>query len=146
MAPQNKKLENCYYLRSMHTNDKPTEIICRLTHCDSIPEEFGAPFFAVFKTFFPEHNGVQTASLACTLFLSALHCGFPTDKLHIFTREAYSIYPGLLFDCKFYDRLIEAMHIDSDTRLLLLNEKNAFVLHRITPSDITDAFDFITNI
>lgn len=129
----------------MYENKTAIELLLRVAHCNTVPKEFGAPFKASFTSLFPKYCGIEGVSIACTLFLSTIHCGFSTERLHIYAREVFSICPPPSFNCKLYDSLIDAMRINAESRFTLLNNNGTFLLCTVLREDIVDTLDFITN-
>lgn len=110
-----------------------------------IDEEFGVPFIEAFEDVFGEAYDKEqyiATGICCSLFLSSIIKGFPTEKLHTYVRCVRETYPFIVFNCNKYDELYNRMK----GRTLSLMDKD-FTFHgtETGKSDILEAFDFVTN-
>lgn len=125
----------------MHTPRELLYIIIK----KEIDKEFGAPFTGAFEDVFGEAYDKEqyiATGICCSLFLSSIIKGFPTEKLHTYVRCVRETYPIIVFNCNKYDELYNRM----EEKSLSLMDKD-FTFHRIETgkSDILEAFDFVTN-
>ena len=115
--------------------------------CNSKPcMDFGEPFTSVFRVL---HNGgdneILAASYTCSLFLSAIRAGFPTERLHTFVRYAQDHYGRFHFDCRMYDRIVGLIDKERYGQITLLDSKCNIVKAEYSDNDIKEALDFYTN-
>lgn len=122
----------------------PRKLLNKITHTD-VPEDFGMVFKTAFDIEFPtaEEKARETAALLCTLYLSAIKCGFPAEKLRTFNNEIRNRTALFTFDCSRYNKLQAS--IEKNIGLKLYDKSSKTVTRELTHEDIIDAFDFFTN-
>ena len=128
------------------TVTEPDRALARLV-AGAIHGTFGEPFMSAFKTVHPKgsEEEIRTAAYTCTLFLSAILEGFPTDKLNIFVRHTRDNCSRFTFDCKRYDMIFGSMPPSSLTQVTLLDKDGNTRTRECCKQDIYEAFDFYTN-
>ncbi len=117
------------------------EIMCSIV-CNRMPDNFGEPFIRSFESNMSGAQNIEAAAYICSLFLSCILTGFPTERMHIFvryTREELSLFT---FDCRMYDKLASEIAGESFT---LLDETGNPVLKECSKQEIIESFDFFTN-
>lgn len=127
-------------------NTYMNELLCRITCCGEIDKRFGEPFIKAFSTFMPnETERVLSASYTCSLFLSAILCGFPTAKLHTFVHNTKERFQRFSFNCKMYEKIFSVIDENSLVNVALLGKEGENITCKCSKQDIFDAFDFYTN-
>ena len=110
------------------------------------PEGFGEPFIAAFSALYKgERDEILAAAYICSLFLSAIHAGFPTTKLHTFTNHVHENFARFSLNCKMYDVIFAQMKKSDNLAILLLDSNTGFCLSSCCKEDVFDALDFYTN-
>ena len=101
------------------------------------------------KTDSPLLHGYAVAyGLVVELYLSAVKCGFPTERLHQMAHYIKEHYGRMAITCKDYPRLLELMHHDkknegSDINFTLLgNIGDIRINQTVSEEDIKEALDF----
>lgn len=110
------------------------------------PNEFGEPFASAFKALYDgDEDEIQAAAYICSIFLSAIKRGFPTEKLRIFVHYVQENHKRFSFDCRMYDTIIE--HIDNKSlkKIQLLDRHYKATEAECSINDIKEALDFYTN-
>ena len=125
---------------------EPDKTLARLATA-GLKEDFGEPFLSAFRAVHPQgsEEELKTAAYTCTLFLSAILEGFPTDKLNIFVRHTRDNCSRFTFDCKRYDMIFGSMPPSSLTLVALLDRDGNTRTRECSKQDIYEAFDFYTN-
>ena len=125
---------------------EPDKTLARLATA-GLKEDFGEPFLSAFRAVHPHgsEEELKTAAYTCTLFLSAILEGFPTDKLNIFVRHTRDNCSRFTFDCKRYDMIFRSMPPSSLTQVTLLDKDGNTRTRECSKQDIYEAFDFYTN-
>ena len=125
---------------------EPDKTLARLATA-GLKEDFGEPFLSAFRAVHPQvsEEELKTAAYTCTLFLSAILEGFPTDKLNIFVRHTRDNCSRFTFDCKRYDMIFGSMPPSSLTLVALLDRDGNTLTRECSKQDIYEAFDFYTN-
>lgn len=122
------------------------EQLCRITDIAKLDDNFGEPFIKAFSIFMPnEREKVIVASYTCSLFLSSIFNGFPTNKLHTFVHFTKEHFSRFSFNCKMYDSIFTHMNDEDLNSVVLFNEKGSFTTRKCSKQDIFEAFDFYTN-
>ena len=108
---------------------------------------FGEPFIHAFTAVYPAGNSeeVSVAAYTCSLFLSAIFEGFPTESLHIFVNHTRENCSRFTFDCRMYGTIIDKMDEESLKRVALMDIDGNTVFRECSKEDIKEAFDFYTN-
>ena len=120
------------------------EVLARITG-NRATDEFGEPFIAMFSAFGVAKENILPAAYICTLFLSAIFNGFPTEKLHTFTRYARDNCSLPSFDCKMYEKLYASQGSKVYESVLLIDKSGRTLPRNCSKQDIFEAFDFYTN-
>lgn len=125
---------------------EPDKTLARLATA-GLKVDFGEPFLSAFRAVHPQgsEEELKTAAYTCTLFLSAILEGFPTDKLNIFVRHTRDNCCRFTFDCKRYDIIFGSMPPRSLTQVTLLDKDGNTRTRECCKQDIYEAFDFYTN-
>lgn len=122
------------------------EQLCRIACVMNIDEKFGEPFMKAFSTLMPnEEEKVLAAAYTCSLFLSAILCGFPTAKLHMFVHYTREHLQRFSFNCKMYEEIFSHMDESILERVPLLDKNGGETTRACSKQDIFEAFDFYTN-
>lgn len=113
----------------------------------NVHQSFGEPFRRAFIAcgLGCSKEDIKAASYICSLFLSTILEGFPSDRLHTFvhyTREHYSLFT---FDCRMYDTLLEKTDESSLWRTTLIDNEYKTVFRECCKNDLKEAYDFFTN-
>lgn len=108
---------------------------------------FGEPFTSAFKATYStgSNEEITVAAYTCSLFLSTILEGFPSDRLHTFIRYTKECYNRFSFDCRMYDPLIECAGENSLKRVALINSEGSTIFRECSREEIKEAFDFYTN-
>lgn len=111
------------------------------------PPLFGEPFMSAFKATHTSgsEEEITAAAYICSLFLSAISEGFPTERLHTFVNYVKERSSRFTFDCKMYDALLDRMENDSLRHVTLIDSNVRTVFRECSRNDIKEAFDFYTN-
>ncbi len=132
----------------MKENDKELhdikEVLARITG-NRATDEFGEPFIAMFSAFGVAKENILPAAYICSLFLSAIFNGFPTEKLHIFTHYVRDNCSLPSFDCKMYEKLYASQGSKVYESVLLIDKSGRTLPRNCSKQDIFEAFDFYTN-
>lgn len=116
--------------------------ICR----DFPPPEFGEPFISAFKALDQrEENEVKAAAYICSLFLSTIKAGFPTDKFHILVHYIHENYSRFYFDCRMYDKIVGQISDEALKKVIIIDKALNTVEKECSKNDIEAALDFYTN-
>lgn len=122
------------------------ELLCKVTGNREIDDCFGEPFLAAFTSFSEKRDEkIVAASYICSLFLSCITKGFPTDKLHTFVKNAKEEYGYFTFNCKAYEKIYSYIEQLEFPEIPLLDRSGNTVHHRYTKQELFEAFDFYTN-
>lgn len=108
---------------------------------------FGEPFMSAFKATYTSgsEEEITAAAYVCSLFLSAISEGFPTERLHTFVNYVKEKCSRFTFDCKMYDTILDKMENDSLRQVALIDSNAHTVFRECSRNDIKEAFDFYTN-
>lgn len=108
---------------------------------------FGEPFMSAFKATYTSgsEEEITAAAYICSLFLSAISEGFPTERLHTFVKYVKERCECFTFDCKMYDAILDKMENDSLRHVALIDSNAHTVFRECSRNDIKEAFDFYTN-
>ena len=110
------------------------------------PKGFGEPFISAFSVLYGgEKNEVLAASYICSLFLSAILLGFPTEKLHTYVHYVQENHTRFAFNCKMYDIIYAHMKEEALAAVTLLDADSRAVPRRCLKEDVFEALDFYTN-
>jgi 3-dehydroquinate synthase len=97
----------------------------------------------------PQLHGYFVAfGLICELYLSAVKCGFPTDKMHQTVSFIKEHYGKMAITCDDYPHLLELMHHDKKNEgsainfTLLANIGDLRINQTATEEEIKEALDF----
>lgn len=103
-----------------------------------------------YKTSSPIAHGYAVAwGIICELYLSHLHCNFPTDKLRKTVHFIKENYHGFSFGCEHYEELYELMKHDkkneSDTiNFTFLSDVGKVVIDQTaSKEEILESIDFL---
>jgi hypothetical protein len=120
-------------------------IIARISGSDIAPE-FGEALLTAFSSAgFNSKEEQCVAAFSCTLFLSAIIGGFPTEKLHIYVRHTRDNCKRLMFDCKMYEKIYSCIPGEEPKKIALLDKKGECTIHECSKQEFFEAFDFYTN-
>lgn len=108
---------------------------------------FGEPFMSAFKATYTSgsEEEITAAAYICSLFLSAISEGFPTEKLHTFVNYVKEKCSRFTFDCKMYDAILDKMGNDSLRHVALIDSNAHTVFRECSRDEMKEAFDFYTN-
>lgn len=123
---------------------QPRELLTLITKKE-INNEFGRVFAEAFAHFFRETQNVDrifATGICCSLFLSHIKLGFPSDKLRTYIYNVRDEHPFIEFDCKSYEPLYSRM---KERDILLLNNNIEYKKTTTSKEEIFETFDFITN-
>lgn len=125
---------------------EPREALAHIART-TLPEVFGEPFLSAFKAVHTQGNEeeLMSAALICSLFLSAIIEGFPTDKLNTFVKYTRDNCSSFTFDCRMYDTIFEKIQPESLKQTALLDKDGRTHYKECCKQDIFEAFDFYTN-
>ena len=112
-----------------------------------VPENFGTPFTTTFPQFHKAESEeqLQAAGYICSLFLSCILTGFPSNKLNIFTHHVQEHCTRFTFNCNMYETIYNRMEISELDNVPLLDSHGHSTQCRCSKKDIFEAFDFYTN-
>ena len=114
------------------------------THCPKyeIPlKNAFAEHFAVAE----EKESLRALALVATLYLSTMHCGFPTRLFRAsvsYLRENISLPT---FNCNHYEQLYAKLTNKENVEFTLFTNIDKFTKINLSKTDIFDAFDFLSN-
>lgn len=127
-------------------NDIAIKELFRQTTGCTVSETFGAPFVAAFSKYHKaDEEQIIAAAYCCSLFLSCILAGFPTNRMHTFVHCAREQCSRFLFNCKMYDTLFSNIPSQLLDAVVLLNSECCSILRTCKKEDIYEAFDFYTN-
>lgn len=108
---------------------------------------FGEPFSSAFAATYPGGRSEETmvAAYICSLFLSTILEGFPTEKLHTFVNYTKENCHRFTFDCKMYDSILDKMNEKSLQQVALIGKNGSTIFRACSKEEIKEAFDFYTN-
>lgn len=111
------------------------------------PASFGEPFRSAFTATYTNGSNeeITAAAYICSMFLSSILEGFPTEKLHTFVNYIKENCYRFMFDCKMYDTILEKIDDDSLKRVIILDKSGKAIIKECSREDIKEAFDFYTN-
>lgn len=126
-------------------NEEPTpkNLLEWIAGCD-IDEAFGMEFLDAFRICLGDGrlHDAEVAAYTCSLYLSCVFAGFPTEKMHTFVHCSREIYRRLSFDCRMYEKLFA--HMNRNVLILISGEKKC-IEYQCNKQEIFEAFDFYTN-
>ena len=98
-------------MEAQQANSKNIKELLQAIAGHSLPNNFGTPFTTTFPQF---HNAeseeqLQAAGYICSLFLSCILTGFPSEKLNIFTHQAQEHCTRFTFNCNMYETIYNQM-------------------------------------
>lgn len=127
--------------------DSPISILETITG-EAVCTGFGQPFIKTFSLHFTDRckEEILAASYTCSLFLSTILNRYPSHRLHTYVHTIDSLYPRILFNCKSYDKLLSNIGTDNILHMLLLDKDSKVIACQCSKQDISEAFDFYTNI
>lgn len=122
------------------------ELLCRAVCTADIHAGFGEPFLTAFASF----NGnadkrIIAAAYTCSLFLSCIINGLPTERLRIFTNTAREEYGRFIFNCKAYEEIYSHIERTDSDETPLLNKEGNCEFRSLSKNEIFEALDFYTN-
>lgn len=122
--------------------------ILETTIGEAVASGFGQPFIRTFSLHFTNRHEdeILAASYTCSLFLSTILNRYPSYKLHTYVHTVDSQYSRILFNCKSYDKLLSIIGTDDILHILLLDKDGKAITCQCSKQDISEAFDFYTNI
>ncbi len=134
-------------MEAQQTNSKNIKELLQAIAGHSLPNNFGTPFTTTFPQF---HNAeseeqLQAAGYICSLFLSCILTGFPSEKLNIFTHQAQEHCTRFTFNCNMYETIYNQMEKAELESVPLLDSQGHCTPRRCSKEDIFEAFDFYTN-
>lgn len=108
---------------------------------------FGEPFMSAFKATYTSgsEEEITAAAYVCSLFLSAISEGFPTERLHTFVNYVKEKCSRFTFDCKMYDTILDKIGNDSLRQVALIDNTSCTVFKECNREEMKEAFDFYTN-
>lgn len=108
---------------------------------------FGEPFSSAFAATYPGGRSEETivAAYICSLFLSTILEGFPTEKLHTFVNYTKEHCHRFTFDCRMYDSILYNMNEESLQQVALIDKNGNTTFRACSKEEIKEAFDFYTN-
>ena len=101
--------------------------------------------FAKHFTAVEEKENLRALALVATLYLSAMHCGFPTNLMRAcigYLRENISLPT---FNCNHYEKLYAKLTDEENVELTLFTNIDKFTKINLSKIEIFDAFDFLSN-
>lgn len=134
-------------MEAQQANSKNIKELLQAIVGHSLPNNFGTPFTTTFPQF---HNAeseeqLQAAGYICSLFLSCILTGFPSEKLNIFTHQAQEHCTRFTFNCNMYETIYNQMEKAELESVPLLDSQGHCTPRRCSKEDIFEAFDFYTN-
>ena len=134
-------------MEAQQANSKNIKELLQAIAGHSLPNNFGTPFTTTFPQF---HNAeseeqLQAAGYICSLFLSCILTGFPSEKLNIFTHQAQEHCTRFTFNCNMYETIYNQMEKAELESVPLLDSQGHCTPRRCSKEDIFEAFDFYTN-
>lgn len=139
-------LYNNYIIMKREASEFIKDKLCHILCIEKIDDNFGEPFIKAFSKFMPnEEEKVLAAAYTCSLFLSAILCGFPTAKLHMFVHYTREHLQRFSFNCKMYEEIFSHMDESILERVPLLDKNGGETTRACSKQDIFEAFDFYTN-
>ena len=129
-----------------NTTRTPEEILSQIAmgklHCS-----FGEPFFGAFKAAYSngDESVIRPAALICSLFLSTILEGFPSDRLNTFVRYTRDHCSSFIFDCRKYDEIYALMKPEMLGSVALIDKDGKTRFKECSKQEILEAFDFYTN-
>ena len=150
--PNHKQKKHIFFtiftaMEAQQANSKNIKELLQAIAGHSLPENFGTPFTTTFPQF---HNAeseeqLQAAGYICSLFLSCILTGFPSEKLNIFTHQAQEHCTRFTFNCNMYETIYNQMEKAELESVPLLDSQGHCTPRRCSKEDIFEAFDFYTN-
>lgn len=101
--------------------------------------------FAKHFTAAEDGESLRALALVATLYLSTMHCGFPTRLLRAsvgYLRENISLPT---FNCNHYEKLYAKLTDKENVEFTLFTNIDKFTKINLSKTDIFDAFDFLSN-
>lgn len=150
--PNHKQKKHIFFtiftaMEAQQANSKNIKELLQAIAGHSLPNNFGIPFTTTFPQF---HNAeseeqLQAAGYICSLFLSCILTGFPSEKLNIFTHQAQEHCTRFTFNCNMYETIYNQMEKAELESVPLLDSQGHCTPRRCSKEDIFEAFDFYTN-
>lgn len=113
---------------------------------DSI--QYENPLEKAFTKHFPSANNeekLRALALIATLYLSVLHCNFPTPLFRASVNYLRSNISLPTFNCNHYENLYKKISNKENVKIPLFKNINKFTKINLTKNQIFDAFDFLSN-
>ena len=134
-------------MEAQQANSKNIKELLQAIAGHSLPNNFGTPFTTTFPQF---HNAeseeqLQAAGYICSLFLSCILTGFPSEKLNIFTHQAQEHCTRFTFNCNMYETIYNQMEKAELESVPLLDSQGHCTPRRCSKEDIFEAFDYYPN-
>lgn len=130
----------------LNSMKKINETLCRIAGVESIDRMFGEPFIRAFAQVYGEENEMITiAGYTCSIFLSCILNGFPTEKLRIFVNSTKEEYSRFTFNCNMYEKIYSLMSDKEVTGITLFGKDGHTESRSCTKQEVFEAFDFYTN-
>ena len=114
------------------------------THCPEYENPMEEAFVQHFASA-TDRESLRALALIAALYLSVMHCGFPTTLLRAsigYLRENISL-PA--FNCNHYEKLYKKVSPEESIEILLFTNIDKFAKINLTKNQIFDAFDFLSN-
>ncbi len=114
------------------------------SHCPKYQNPLEEAFIQHFSTV-KEKDSLRALALIATLYLSVMHCGFPTSLLRAsigYLRENITLPT---FNCNHYEKLYEKLSREECIEIALFANLDKFAKINLRKIDIFDAFDFLSN-
>ena len=110
--------------------------------------EYKIPFEKSFANHFAateDKESLRALALIATLYLSAMHCGFPTRLMRAcigYLRENISLPT---FNCNHYEKLYARLTNEENIEFTLFTNIDKFTKINLSKIEIFDAYDFLSN-
>ncbi len=110
--------------------------------------EYENPLNRAFVTHFAHvenKESLHALALIAILYLSVLHCNFPT---HFFRASVNYLRDNIslpTFNCNHYDNIYKNISNEDNLEMPLFKNLNIFAKINLTKNQIFDSFDFLSN-
>jgi hypothetical protein len=114
------------------------------THCPKYQNPLEEAFVQHFASA-TDKESLRALALIAALYLSVMHCDFPTPLLRTsigYLRENITL-PA--FNCSHYEKLYEKLSLEESIELSLFTNIDKFAKINLTKNQVFDAFDFLSN-